>query len=411
MAERDKSSRRLPNWIESFIRNSEAIQSPKIFRLWAAIGLVSSVMERKVWAFTKGSNLYPNLYVVLVATPGKGKSEVLKRSERMARMVTDAITGSVLHIAPSSVTTASLIDSLHLATRVVYNPVQANFHSLQVIGSELGVFLPSYDPAFMNTLTKLYDGEFYEERRRTGKVNHITLECPLLSIIGGTTPSYLNSTLPDGAWDQGFTSRSIFIFSGEFKPGTIFGTSDDALHTEQLFQDLLFDLRQINKLAGKVTWADDAMASIEKWNMEMCPPIPAQRKLTHYNSRRMAHVLKLCIVASAAKSDSLRVTLEDFRTARDWLLEAEQNMGDLFIAGGVTAEGRHMDDLYFHLITVFNKNGRTPISASVLVSFLRDRVDSWTISKVIQTMCDAGDLKLVIHEGSVHYIPLSRPDQ
>jgi hypothetical protein len=367
-------------------------------------------MERKVWAFTKGSRLFPNLYIVLVAAPGLGKSEVLKRSERMARSVSDPLSESEMHIAPSSVTTASLIDSLVLAPRVIYKPVKTIFNSLQVIGSELGVFLPSYDPAFMNTLTKLYDGEFYEERRRTGKVNHIKIELPLLSIIGGTTPSYLNSTLPDGAWDQGFTSRTIFIFSGEFKPGSVFGNRENALEHEQLFHDLTIDLRKINKLSGEVTWDGRAMEAIEDWNTNLCPPVPAQRKLTHYNTRRLAHVLKLCMVASAAQSDSLNITLDNFHTARRWLLEAEANMGDLFVSAGVTTEGRHMDDLHFHLIRLYNKNGKAPISASVLVTFLRDRVDSWTISKVIQTMCDSKELKLTFVDGSPHYIPLPKPD-
>jgi hypothetical protein len=69
-----------------------------------------------------------------------------------------------------------------------------------------------------------------------------------------------------------------------------------------------------------------------------------------------------------------------------------------------------MDDLHFHLIRLYNKNGKAPISASVLVTFLRDRVDSWTISKVIQTMCDSKELKLTFVDGSPHYIPLPKPD-
>src|SRR6267154_5637892 len=258
-----QTNRRLANWIQSFIEYSDVLASPDIFRQWAAIGILSGVMERRLWVHTKGSNLYPNLYTILVGPPGVGKSAVLSQVERFLRAVPD------IHVAPSSVSAASLVDSLVLSNRKIVRPNDVpsfvQFHYLTAVASELGVFLPVYDPLFMNSLTKFYDGEHYEERRRTGKTTHTKIEHPHLSIIGGTTPSYLNSFLPEGGWDQGFTSRTIFVYSGEQPFNELFGDESQYSELQKIYLDLLHDLKSISGLYGRFEWAPEAVLAISAW--------------------------------------------------------------------------------------------------------------------------------------------------
>src|SRR5262245_36320651 len=121
------SGRRLPNWITSFMRLTEHLDTPEIFRRWAAISVLSSVLERKVWNRTKGRPLYPNLYIVLVGTPGAGKSAIVSYCEKLLRALEE------IHVAPSSVTSASLVDALQLASRKILHPYFFQFNSLQVL--------------------------------------------------------------------------------------------------------------------------------------------------------------------------------------------------------------------------------------------------------------------------------------
>src|SRR6476646_4910021 len=106
MTEGKGSGRRLPNWISSFIRLTSNLETPDIFRKWAGISIISSVLERKVWSKSKGSQLFPNLYIVLVSPPGIGKSQIISRAENIIRQVPD------IFVAPSSVTSASLVDTM-----------------------------------------------------------------------------------------------------------------------------------------------------------------------------------------------------------------------------------------------------------------------------------------------------------
>lgn len=366
---------------------------------------MSAALERKVWSRTKGSNLYPNLYTILVGPPGVGKSAVLSQSERLLRAVPE------LFVAPSSTTTASLVDTVNIAIRKIIRPNDTpnfvQFNSLQVVASELGVFLPAYDPAFMNTLTKLYDGELYEERRRTGKVNHLRIDQPQLSILGGTTPSYLNSFLPDGAWDQGFTSRTIFIFSGEPVRSNIFSEENEFASLEVAYLALVHDLKLIALLFGKMEWTEAAKAAIVEWDQEDLAPIPSHGKLTHYNSRRLAHVIKLSMIASVSRTSELIIEPEDFLVARRWLLEAEVLMPDIFLSMGLNADSRAMEDCWYFVYQTFSKT-KASVGEHHIVDFLSKRVPSYQVTKVIEIMVKSKMLKVEFKEGMPVYTPLPR---
>jgi hypothetical protein len=355
-------------------------------------------MEQKIWVRTKGSNLYPNTYVILVGPPGVGKSAILAPAERILRNVPD------LHVAPSSLTTASMIDTLVLSTRAL--PAHAVFfNSLQVIASELGVFLPSYDASFMNTLQKLYDKESYEERRRTGKVNHVKVESPNLSIIGGTTPSYLNSFLPEGAWDQGFTSRTLFVFCGESVHVPLFPDHEEEYELlEHLYIDLLHDLKLIALQFGRLNWTPEAAAQITAWDKAGLPPVPEHGKLAHYNSRRLAHCIKLCMIASVSRSAEMMITLEDFQMAQNWLLHIEALIPDIFKSMGVSGDARAIEDTWFFVYQLYQKE-KHPIGEHRVVSFLKDRVPSHAVTKIIEIMVRSQLLIPSIDKGLMFYKP------
>jgi hypothetical protein len=358
--------------------------------------MVSAALERKVWARTKGSTLYPNLYVVLVATPGIGKSVVLSRAFKILHKVQD------LQIAPESVTAASLIDAVAAASRQTANGF--TFNAIITIASELGIFLPSYDNGFINTLTKLYDGEHYEERRRTGNALHTILERPLLSILGGTTPAYLSAAIPDIAWQQGLTARTIFIFSDELVDVPIWSgtTTNDTLEA-----DLVSDLVRISGIIGMTRWSQECMDAISAWHKQGLPPVPDHVKLQHYKARRLAHLLKLCIIARAAHANDNRITLEDFHSAQGWLLEAEAVMATIF--DGMSSKATDFDaieEAKGFLRTTYVRD-RRPVHEHMLIGFLQRKVPVHHIREVIDSMVTSRAIQRVMgQDGFVHIIPL-----
>lgn len=399
-----QTTRLLTSWIDGFLEWSEPFESPVIFRKWAAIGAIAGALERKVWTVTKGDALYPNLYLILVGPPGKGKSFVLKEVERLLRAVPE------IHVAPTDVTTASLIDSLDAAIRKPFHPLTFQpmiFNYVTVVASELGNFLPAYESTFVNFLQKVYDGEFYEQARRTAKKTIIRLDRAQITILGGTTPAYLNSFLPAGAWDQGFTARTIFIHSAESIKADIFNKENVSDRRELLYNNLASDLKEISCLVGQMEWTPEAQAEINSWYSRDLPPVPEHPKLVHYNTRRLAHSIKLSIIASISRSSDFTISASDFLQARDWMLEAEDTVPDIFNTGGIAGDAKAIDDCWYFVYQTYQKE-KKPILERRVINNLMSRVPSYSISKIIEVMRSTGLLILDPVNGLNAYRPGAR---
>lgn len=370
----------LPDWVDGFLDLTDHLPSPPLFRRWAAISAIAGVLERKVWVKTMGMELYPNLYTVLVGPPGVGKTVATSLVEELWRSVQG------LHVAPKSVSKASLIDALNEAKRSkVYingnDSKHLNFNSLLVNAGELGVLIPQYDSDFMNILTDIWDGRLYEEKRR-GKDLHITIQKPQLNILGATTPSYLNATLPEGAWDQGFLSRTFLIFSGETTLVDIFNEHEK--DTDKFFQ-LRSDLKNIADLIGAFAFVPEARDSIRAWHLAGGPPRPDHPKLTHYNIRRTQQLLKLCMVASASRSEDRIITHDDYLRALEWMLEAEIAMDDIFKAIASKGDGRVIEDAWHFLYKLYSAR-KEPIPEHRLINFLSEQVPAYNVLRIIEMM-------------------------
>lgn len=386
------------DWITGFQEYTENITSPPIFRKWAAICTIAGAIERKGWVHTLGSNLYPNLYVTLIAPPGVGKTEVTWRVNEMWQSLEEHC------IASSSVTKASLIDELDDAKRRILDlggavPV-TNFNSLLICSNELGVLIPTYDMEFMNTLTDLYDCKTYSESRRTKNIK-IRIDNPQLNFLAACTPSYLMGVLPEGAWDQGFLSRMILIYSGERQLRGLF----DVKATNEVLGDQLKDeLAIIGDVHGKFEFTEEAGEFINRWHMSGGEPKPDHPKLHHYSTRRTAHVLKLSMSAAASATDDRIITLTHVETALDWLIEAELYMPDIFKAMTSGGDARVIEDTWHYMYTAYLKK-KEPIRENRLVMFLQERTPAHNINNIIEVMERAGFIKKQLGKHGNEYVP------
>jgi hypothetical protein len=394
-------TRKLGSWIDGFMQYSTSFSSPAIFRRWTAVAIVAGTLERKVWVFTKGAPLYPNLYIFLVGPPGVGKTHVLNSAARFWGSLPD------YHTARTSVTKASLVDELADAKRNILrpgdDPPHVAYNSLLVPIRELGAFLSSYDPDFMGFLTDIYDNQKYGESRRT-KGTKLDIEAPMLNILAACTPSYLATTLPEGAWDQGFLSRVLLVSSGASAPEDIFveGTDDG------LPEPLIHDLRAIAKLYGKVGFTEEAKTDIRDWHMAGGPPTPEHPKLVNYNTRRTAHLLKLATVLRASKDDRLIIEREDFEDALAYITDLEEAIPDIFkgMTGG--GDSKAIQDVWYLVLQVWAKK-KEPIPEGRLYAWLSQRVPTYSIQRVIEAMVKAGTLQQGLINGITVYRPGHKP--
>lgn len=383
---------------------TEKLDTPTPFRKWAAIFTVAAALERKVWITTNKGKLYPNIFASIVGPPGAGKTVALSVSQEMMLQLNGH------HVAPSSVTKASLIDMLNKSERSMILPKFSgaeHFNSLAIISTELGVLIPAYENDFMSTLTDIYDGRIYSETRRTNNLS-IEMKKPQLNLLAATTPSYLSNLIPPGAWDQGFMSRMIMIYAGASAPGDLFAElNQDA----DLYAALTTDLKNVGEMVGGITFEPDAAAAFTLWHktgIHGGPPVPDHPKLQHYNTRRSAHLLKLCMVASASRGLDYIVKVDDYVEALDWLLEAEAHMPDVFKAMQTGGDSRTIDEAWHFAYKMWMKDNK-PVAQGRIVAFLAERTPAHNVGRILEVMISAKMLKeeLVDHVGKA-YVPKAR---
>lgn len=395
-------TRRLRSFIDGFMQYTDNKGSPSLYRKWAAIFTVGAAVERKVWITTSKGVLYPNSYIVLVGGAGIGKSLATNLVYDLLNEIKTQ--DNVFHLAPTSLTKASLIDALNAAERRVVrpmeNPAVNSFNSLTVVPNEFSVFIPAWEADFMATLTDIWDCKHYSETRRTTKVN-ISIPRIQLNMFSATTPAHLTNMLPEGAWEQGFMSRIMLIYSGEKIYTDLFAkvNSDD-----KLYADLITDLAAINKLWGERIFSEEAKSTIRAWAKGGGGVPPDHPKLIGYTERRAAHLLKLCTIASVASSDEPIIEIDHVAEAMDWLAEAEGFMPDIFKSMKVGADARAIDEAYHFAIRIYMKD-QSPVLEHRLVHFLQERVPAQSVGRILEVMERSQLLKRQFVGAGIGFVP------
>lgn len=391
VAEWRAKDRLLPSWIDGFVLFTESIQSPEIFRKWAAISAVAGALEQKVWVRSQRRNLYPNLYTFLVGPPGVGKTQAIEVCESLWRTL------DTHKIAEVSLTKAALVDRLAESVRIIRHPAEMTFNSLLIASKELGALIPQYDPDFLNALTYFYDCLKYDEKRRTAKDGPLTIEHPQINLVAATTPSYLVNTMPPGAWEQGFLSRVILVYSDltDIRPLNLMDIELNA--HDSMASALTADMKVIGQRIGRIKFTEPAVKLIEEWHKGGCEPKPSHPRLINYNTRRIVHLLKLCMVSCADRgADNIDVI--DFQRAQGWLFEAEFNMPDVFVAMMSGGDAVIINECWHYVIT-YNARNAGPAPVHLVYQFLQGRAPASAIEKIYSTMLNSGMIKVVTTKG------------
>lgn len=327
--------------------------------------------------------LYPNLYVVILGHPGVGKTRTIREARSYVIDLPD------FHLAPVSLTFASLVDSLVQAKRFMARlpdpPLEYN--SMYIAADELGAFVHKYDDEMIAGLSAFYDPDPYTQARRMFKGDNIKIKSPQLNMLCGSTPSNLLKFMPEGAWEQGFTSRMIMVFSDERIIGDDFAPK---IHNHS--SNLEHDIRIINSLSGEFHVTEDYRDAINNWRAAGEIPVPSHPKLLHYVTRRRAHLYKLSMISSIDRGDSLVVSKDDFNRAMGWLLEVESAMTEVFKAGSGSADGQALDEILFYIQTSDRGKG---VLKHKIVNFAKDKIPLHSITRIVEILEGSGKIKCI----------------
>lgn len=379
------------DWIDAFMAYTEGQPTPPRFRRWAAISAVAAALERRVWTTTMAQPTYPNLYVLLVGPPASGKTVAIDIVYNFWRDL------KALHLAPKSMTSAALVDALKEANRSqIIDGKLVEYHSLTIACPEYGTFISAHDLEMMANLNDLWDcpRTYGQKRRHVNGGKTLEILNSQINILGGAQPGFLASIMPEEAWSMGYNSRLMMIYGLAAPLVDPFSTTSmDQISRKEMTRQLTL----LTKAHGQFLLEPRAVEELRRWYFAGMPPIPTHSRLQHYLARRFRTLTKLCMIAGAARSvpDELElvIRLPDVEKAKEWLLEAESHMPDIFREMLLKSDIEVIKELHFACFQQFSNTKQKPLHAEFIHAFLAPRAPVEKIGKIIETAVRSGFLE------------------
>jgi len=365
----------------------DSVPTPEIFKTWTGIATVSSALERRVWLNLSGGKMYPNMFVFLVANPGVGKDQALMPARELLSE------SNAVNLAPTSMSGKGMVDTLAdpKIMKEFDNPetkTKTFYQSMTICVPEFGTLLSKHDLEFLSIINDAYNcGPEIRERLRSQKED-LVIRNPHINIIAGTQPQYISTLFPEEAWGMGFFARTIMIYHDKAIKTNLFegGVFDDEGAKRKLELDLVKDLRKINELRGPMSVSKSTQNRINEWNLQDSEDDkPTHPKLIHYNTRRIMHLLKLCMVYAASRN-SMTIEDEDWDRAITTLYEAEDRMPEIFKEMSGTGSKQIIDQTFYYILKSYNANGKKPVPEHRVIQFLISHVPSHQVQYTLDTM-------------------------
>ena len=300
------------NWISTYLKATAKQESPEEFHIWTALSMIAATVERNVQLYKGYLDVYPNLYIVLIAGSGVvKKSTALKIGINIFAKAFEDYDYHTEKSRPEAL--IRLMCQHYKKTKVGYVYIVADeFHVL--IGKS------KQDQDLISSLT-----QFYDCPKQTGQ---LTIARGLerchnvcCNMIATTTPHWLRLALPSEVIGGGFTSRIVFVFADSCDRRFPYATYPEGF--EIMARNLAYDLQSIRKLKGTIKLDTDADEWYKDWYMKREELTNCPEMLIGYYSRKPNSIFKIATLLSIARSNSLTVSLKDFQMGKQ-LLETQE---------------------------------------------------------------------------------------
>ena len=352
------------DYIDACVAATDNSPIPKLFRTWAALSSVSGALGRRVWMPMANYDIRSNIFVVLVAGPGRNKSVslILPFSKVFRKLTTPVGTTPdhehfnsglteyglkefPLYLIQDRITPEKLAVDMSKASRfdMRLSTIGDEFYdgSLTLVTSELGTFLSRHERYLQMFLTDMWDSkEEYSHKTKTAG-EHI-IKGPCLNWIACATPEQFVDNLPEDARSQGLLSRIIPVFyDGEKIPQSLLQdrVEDSTIH------NLRNDLSEIAKMYGPMRFDDRAFDKINQDIESGLKPIPTDANLAEYTQRRVSHFIKVALAVSASSSRDKVITWDQWQRTKDLMFEVEENMPKALAGFGMARAGKLAQDM------------------------------------------------------------------
>lgn len=316
------------DWIQLYVEYAKNNEAPEYFHWWTGMTILGAALRCNV-SFVQGySEIYPNLWTLIIAPSGVGKTSAVKIGYNIITKL-DSV-----RIMADKFTPEALAKNLSKKDEIT-NTVESQG---LIYAPEFVVMMDKrqHYEGLVSFLLRAHDcpeNWVYE----TKNAEPIRLRNVALSILGATAPELLYESVPAAALKTGFMARFLCIpWAGGSTP-TPFPWRDTMLENQ-----VLQGLYEISLLSGKVVMPSKAQQWYINWYLQYKAHlgITGGGRLRAYLERKPAYLLQLAMLIGISRSRCLEYTITAFEEALKKLEELEPGLEEIYREVDATPLGK-----------------------------------------------------------------------
>jgi hypothetical protein len=309
----------------SFLRDyalyTSGNEAPKIFHFWSGMVALSAIVSRRVGFQLGYFDIHPNLYVVLVGTPGTKKTTAMSSSKDVIRDLKD------IPFSAECITKQALCKEMAeqcVKTYLDSNNELVTYTPYSIFATELSHFLGMGTAKEMiDFLTTIYDERFYNAKTKN-KGNDIIVG-PYITMLACTTPDWIRGWMKEDVITGGFSRRALFVYYNGARQRI-----PDPVITPEMLAARARCIKWGEKLQsvhGMFRITDEALEFYREWYKAL--DIPQDFTAGYYESKHV-QMLKSAMLIALSESVDLTLQLSHLQLALDQLALIETNMRKVF---------------------------------------------------------------------------------
>jgi hypothetical protein len=355
---------------------TDGLSSPDNYIDWGFYFMMGAALERRVWMPPKHDPVFGNKFVVFVGKPALGKggpirlaNDILREHKReeakhdlsklsaVERKVVEemisvnskradgahnegvgkngSIEQALLFPQAANATTYQSLVQCMARSYIMLNH-NGDDGKMKIYGhssmyfclEEMSSLFRIHTNDLVNFLLQAWDcSPVYEYTTKTQGRDRILRVC--LNLLAGVTPDFMQSTFNSGLIDQGFSSRTFFIYADKDRK-TVFSRAELTPEQVQFKADLARHVVELSKLFGQVRIDEDTTKFLHNWydrtKNDMKFRASRSPKLDPYYGRSNLHVQKMAMAMHFGESTEMFIPIDTFKRAIEVNYENEKKM-------------------------------------------------------------------------------------
>lgn len=358
---------------------TSGLPSPQNYIDWSWRYIISAALQRRIWLPPEHQPCFPNMYTILVGPAGIGKGLCITQVSDLLRFwkLKDALKLTHEGKTPEEkqIIEATIQADLKSAADAAINPTNKQVDLTEpyliptgsdattyealvgaVSKSYRRVSYVAYDEKQLKNVTRAYghSSVYFSlpelasllRKRTDDTVNYMLglYDCPIdyqydtknqgkdrvkkgcLNLIAGTTPNFMQQIFNEKLIDQGFGSRTFFIYANKDRKTQFW--IPELTEQQKLYKiDLLAHILKLTGLYGQIRMDNAVKDFLEDWWAKtVSNRSNRSSKLDGYYARKKIHIMKVAIANHFGESTEMYIPVSGYEKAIADLDTEEKNM-------------------------------------------------------------------------------------